>query len=167
MPQKMLTIGRIVKPWGLAGEVVVQPETDWPTRFSTLKQVLWGDKLVKADVERISQKGDRLLLKLSHVDTRNDSELLAGQWLYIPADQAMPLSKGEYFIHDILGLTTYSTEGVELGTVIEVMTGPANDVWVIRKEKEEILIPVIEDVVREVDLAARRITVLLPQGLVE
>ena len=166
MPQKMLTIGRIVKPWGLAGEVVVQPETDWPTRFSDLKQVHWGDKFVKADVERIHQKGDRLLLKLSHIDTRNASELLAGQWLYIPADQAMPLGAGEYFIHDILELAVYTTEGVELGTVIEVMTGPANDVWVIRKDKDEILIPVIQDVVREVDLDTRRITVILPPGLV-
>lgn len=167
MPEQALIIGRIVKPWGVKGEVVVEPESDWPERFSALREVLVGDGLVNFVVERARWQRTRVLLKLVGIETRTDAESLVGQWLRIPALLAMPLGEGEYFIHDVLGAEVWTPTGDKLGIVAEIMTGPANDVWVVRGSKGEILLPAIRDVVREVNLNTRRITVVLPPGLVE
>ncbi len=167
MSEQTLIIGRIVKPWGVKGEVVVEPESDWPERFLGLKEVLVGDRLIRFVVERTRQKQRRVFLKLAGIETRNTAESLVGQWLRIPAMLAMPLAEGEYFIHDVLGAEVWTPDGDNLGLVTEVMTGPANDVWVVRGSRGEILIPAIRDVVREVDLNTRRITVILPPGLME
>ncbi|MCC7353789.1 MAG: 16S rRNA processing protein RimM [Anaerolineae bacterium] len=166
MPEQTLMIGRIVKPWGIKGEVEVEPESDWPPRFSGLKQVHLGDGLTGVTIEGVRRNRDRVVLKLAGIETRNAAESLSGQWLHIPATQAMPLGEGEYFIHDVLGAAVWTPAGEELGTITEVMTGLANDVWVVRGGQGEILIPAIRDVVQEVNLDTRHITVVLPPGLI-
>jgi 16S rRNA processing protein RimM len=167
MSEQTLVIGRIVKPWGVKGEVVVEPESDWPGRFLTLKEVLLDDGTTRFRVERVRQERTRVFLKLASIETRNAAEPLVGRWLHIPAALAMPLGEGEYFIHDVLGAEVWTPTGDELGIVTEVMTGPANDVWVVRGNRGEILLPAIRDVVQEVNLNMRRITVVLPPGLWE
>jgi len=84
----------------------------------------------------------------------------------IPVEEAAPLEEGEYYLYQIVGLATWTVEGEYLGRVREVLTTGANDVYVVRGPKGEVLLPAIEEVIREVDLEAGRMIVSLMEGLV-
>ena len=78
----------------------------------------------------------------------------------------MPLEEDEYYLYQIVGLAAWTEQGEYLGRVREVLNTGANDVYVIRGPKGDILLPAIDDVVREVDLETGRLAVVLPEGLV-
>jgi 16S rRNA processing protein RimM len=93
---------------------------------------------------------------------------MQGTLIQVPLAEAIPLQEGEYFEHQVLGLSAWTVEGENLGEVAEIIYTGANDVYVIRSPgptRREILVPALEDVVLEIDLEARRMTVALPEGL--
>ena len=86
--------------------------------------------------------------------------------LKITADQQEQLAEGEYYYHQIIGLTAITTEGRELGKVKEIMTPGANDVWVIARPKQaDLLLPAIADVIKEIRLADGQVLVEMMDGL--
>jgi 16S rRNA processing protein RimM len=85
----------------------------------------------------------------------------------VPVEEAMPLGPGEYYEHEILGLAVCTEDGEPLGVVDEVLYTGSNAVYVTRGPLGEVLIPVLNDVVLEVDLEAERLVVRLPPGLLE
>ena len=163
---RYLVVGRIVAPWGVRGEVKVAIETDFPERFKRLKRVYLGEKATPFVLEGSRLHKGHALLKLGGCDDRNAAEKLRGQLVQIPLEEAMPLGEDEYYVYQIVGLDVWSTEGEHLGRVGEVLFTGANDVYVVQGEKGEILIPAVEDVVLEVDIAGGRLTVELMKGLV-
>jgi 16S rRNA processing protein RimM len=163
---RYLVIGKIVAPWGVRGEVKVAIETDFPERFEQLKRVYLGEKATAFVLEGSRLHKRDALLKLGGCDDRDAAEKLRGQLVQIPIEEAMPLGEDEYYVYQIVGLDVWTTEGEHLGRVSEVLFTGANDVYVVQGEKGEILIPAIEDVVLEVDIAGGRLTVELMKGLV-
>ncbi len=163
---RYLVVGRIVAPWGVRGEVKVALETDFPERFKRLKRVYLGEKVTSFVLEGSRLHQGNALLKLEGCDDRDAAEKLRGQLVQIPIEEAMPLGEDEYYVYQIVGLDVWTTEGEHLGRVSEVLFTAANDVYVVQGEKGEILIPAIEDVVLEVDLAGGRLTVELIEGLI-
>ncbi len=167
---QLYAVGTIVKAIGIAGEVVVQPMTDFPAKFRTLR-VLWiGSDNVSASraaVEKavVSPRGVRL--KLKGVDDRNAAEGIRGKILFVDEAHRATLARGQYFVHDILGLTVREESGSELGTVADVLRYPASDVYVIRGNRGEILVPAVKEFVRSVDLETRTMTVRLIEGMIE
>jgi len=116
-------------------------------------------------------KGFRLhkgaaLLKLEGCHDRATVERLRGQLVQIPIEEAMPLEQDEYYEYQIVGLAVWTAGGKYLGTVDEVISTGANDVYVVRSEGREVLIPAIEDVVLEINLAQGRLVVELMEGLI-
>jgi len=88
------------------------------------------------------------------------------QYLYVRADELPPLPEGEYYHHQLLGLRVFDLQGNLLGVLSEILETGANDVYVVRDEGgSEILLPVIEGVILEVDLGARRLIVNPPEWL--
>jgi 16S rRNA processing protein RimM len=85
----------------------------------------------------------------------------------IPLQEAMPLGPGEYYEHQILGLAVWTEDGDPLGAIEEVLLTGSNAVYVTHGPRGEVLIPALEDVVREVDLEAGRMIVRLPPGLLD
>lgn len=162
---RYLVVGKIVAPWGVRGEVKVALETDFPERFKRLKRVYLGEKVTSFALEGSRLHKRHALLKLGGCDDRHAAEKLRGLLVQIPIEEAMPLGEEEYYVYQIVGLDVWSTEGKHLGKVSEVLFTGANDVYVVRGERE-ILIPAIEDVVLEVDLANGRLTVELMEGLI-
>jgi 16S rRNA processing protein RimM len=163
---RYLVVGRIVAPWGVRGEVKVTLETGFPERFKLLKRVYLGEEATSFVLEGSRLHKGNALLKLEGFDDRDAAEKLRGQLVQIPIEEAMPLGEDEYYVYQIVGLDVWTTEGEHLGRVSEVLFTGANDVYVVHGEKGEILIPAVEGVVLEVDLAGGRLTVELMEGLI-
>ena len=169
-PDGLYAVGIIVKAIGIAGDVVVQPMTDFPARFRKLC-LLWlgadSGSVSEVSVEKavVSPRGIRL--KLKGISDRGAAERARGKFLFVDEAHRAKLPEGRYFIHDILGLTVREEGGNDLGTVADVLRHPAGDVYVVRGEKGEILIPAVKEFVRSVDLGSRTMTVRLIEGMAE
>jgi 16S rRNA processing protein RimM len=168
IPDQLYAVGTIVKAIGIAGEVVVQPMTDFPARFRKLRTLWMGahsGSVSETGVEKavVSVRGIRL--KLRGIDDRNAAERIRGKMLFVDEDHRARLAKGQYFVHDVLGLAVREEGGADLGTVSEILRSPASDVYVVRGNRGEILIPAVKEFVRSVDLATRTMTVRLIEGM--
>lgn len=161
-----LIIGRIQKPHGVRGEVRVQPHTDLPERFTWLKTVYIGeDDPQPAAVELARFHGQLILLKLVDYDNRDAVQHLRGEWLLVPESEAIPLEEGEYFLYQLEGLQVFTDEGEDLGELVQVIETGANNVFVVRGESGELLLPDTDEVVQAIDFENGRMTVHLIEGL--
>jgi len=157
-----VTVGRILTAHGLNGEIKVQPLSDFPTRFDVGSR-LWLDG-APVRVERSRRQQNSVILKLERINTRTAAEALRGKELQVP--EPTPIyEKGRYYLHDIIGLDVVEADGTLLGTLADVLATGANDVFVVRGERGELLLPVVEDVITDVDLRGKRIVVNLVPGL--
>jgi len=163
---RLLVIGEVLRPQGVRGEVRVRVLTDFPERFRALKSVYLGGTPKPVPVERTRLHQRYVLLKLAGYDDRTSVESLRHALVQIPVEEAIPLEEDEYYLYQVVGLAAWTMQGEYLGRVREVLSTGANDVYIVRGPKGEILLPAIEEVVREVDLEAGRLTVELMEGLV-
>ena len=166
--QKRLEIGQIVNTFGIKGELKVVPFTNDITRFDDLKKVYVKirkeSKLYK--VENARYHKNRVLLKLENINNPEDAEMLRNAFLEIDREDAIPLEEGTYFIADLIGLEVYTDEGNLLGKVDDIYNAGANDIYVVKDELgKQILLPGIEEVIKEVKLDDRIIVHLIP-GLI-
>ena len=164
-----LTIGEIVAPFGLAGEVKVRLETDFPERFARLKQVClrWPTgRATVLDVEGSRLHKGQVLLRLRGITTIDAAETLRNALVQVREQEAVPLPANEFYIHDLIGCDVSTVEGRPLGKVTSVLRGgAANDVLIIGEGKQEILLPMVRDVIRHVDIVLRHILVSPSPGL--
>ncbi len=158
-----LTIGRILAPWGIKGEVKIQVLTDFPDSFATQNQVyLRGHPLT---IERSWHHDKHLIIKLGTIDDRGAAEKLRGCDVEIPLSQAHTLPEGEYYPLQLIGLKVQTEEGEPLGEVVDIWLRESNDVYVVRGQRGQILVPAIEDVVRSIDLENGIMVIEVMNGL--
>jgi 16S rRNA processing protein RimM len=163
---RFLVIGEITKPHGVRGEMRVMPLTDRPERFTWLKEIFLGEDgetLVPVTSARLHQ--NFVLLKLAGYETRDAAESLRGTKLVIPADQAIPLEEGEYYLYELIGMDVLTEAGESLGEITDVIETGANNVFVVRGAERELLIPDIPDVVLDIDFEDGRMIVRPLPGL--
>ena len=113
-----------------------------------------------------SVSGRGVRLKLAGIDDRDAADRARGKILFVDEAHRAKLAKGQYFVHDVLGLAVREEGGSDLGTVADVLRYPASDVYVIRGDRGEILIPAVKEFIRSVDLETRTMTVRLIEGMV-
>ena len=168
---EMVSIGRVVKPQGRKGEVLVVPFSDRPERFPTLRAVFVPGESGAARAMAVADcwpHKDRFVLKLEGVDSIDDAEKLRGMDVRIAEDELQALPAGSYYHHQLKGLAAFDEAGSALGTVEDILeTGGEAPVLTVRDGSRETLIPLAEAFVREVDLARGRIVVVRPQYLEE
>jgi 16S rRNA processing protein RimM len=104
-------------------------------------------------------------LKLAGYSDRNEAEKLRAQWLRVPEDEALPLEEGEYYLYQVIGCTVITDEGQVLGQITEVIETKANNVFVVEGPDGEVLLPDIDEVIKEVNLENGRLLVHLLPGL--
>jgi len=169
MRPKYLVVAQLHRPHGLGGEIEASSLTDFPERLKKGAKLYPSPPVVGVSflvIERVEQKPQGLYIKFEGIDNRNDVEKLVGHALTIPIEEAAELPEGEFWVHDIIGMEVYTTDGDFIGVVQEVLRTGSNDVYVVT-DTREYLIPAIEDVISEVSLQNRRITIRPIPGLLE
>jgi 16S rRNA processing protein RimM len=167
-PDETLLIGQIVAPFGVRGQVKMRAYTVHVDHVrSRIRKVYLGDdRREYALRDAFEHKPGLLILSLGGVSSREAAEELRGQDVAIRESEAAPLEEGEYFIHQLYGLTVAAEDGTEIGRVREVIETGANDVLVVtRPDQPEALIPMIHDVVQNLDIPGGRVVVRLIEGL--
>ncbi len=172
VPDGYMAVGHIVGVHGLRGEVKVELYTDFPERFAPGETLLLGVDLAEVEIVGVRPHKQNLLMYFDGVADRTAAESLRNLWLFVPEADAAELEAGVYWIHDIIGLRVLEESGRELGVITDVLATGANDVYVVRRNAgqtpaQELLLPAIPDVVRNVDLAQGVMTVHLLPGLLE
>ena len=164
-PPEYLVVGEIVAPFGIRGEVKVLLDTDFPDLVLQAK-VLWiGDPPVRYAVEAARPHQQMAVLKVAGCDDRNAAEALRGELVQVPAADVPAPAEGEYFYYQLIGLEVWTEEGELLGRVQDIASTGNNEVLLVKGPRGEVLLPVIEAVVRQVDLPSGRILVHLLEGL--
>lgn len=152
------TIGKIVAPFGIRGELKVRSFTDIPDRFVNLDAVYLSPAYTLYAIEGVRPyKGeDMLLLKLRGVDDATAAEALRDGDLCVPLSALPQLPPNSYYQHDIIGLQVFNLDGTLIGVVDDIMPTGGNDVYIIKAPNgKQILIPAIKEVVKQIDLSRR------------
>ncbi|KLU61068.1 ribosome maturation factor RimM [Peptococcaceae bacterium CEB3] len=160
-------IGEVLRPHGLHGEVKVYPITRDPGRFTKLKEVILmkGAARLQLTLRSVRVLPDFVYLAFDGVESAEEAEKLRGWQIGIDRSKVPPLQEGWYYF-ELEGMEVYQ-RGVCLGTLVQVLATGANDVYVVKGERGEFCVPALKSVVRNVDVAGRRMDVELPPGLLE
>lgn len=164
-----LEVGQIVNTFGIKGMVKVMPFTDDIRRFDKLDKVYIEKNKSKKEykIEEVKYHKNMVLIKFEGIDKIEQAEELRNSYLTISRDSVEELEEGRYYIVDLLGLDVYTDEQVLLGTLDDIFNTGSNDIYVVKnKEGKQILLPAIEDVIKQVDLENKKIIVHLLPGLV-
>jgi 16S rRNA processing protein RimM len=165
MDEPSVVVGRITRPHGVRGEVAVLVISEVPERFRDGATV-WTESGRALTVSASRSHGDRLLVRFEGLDDREQADALRGTLLVVPESASPELPEGSWWDHQIVGCAVETDAGRALGAVRDVIHTPANDVWsVVDAAETETLIPVIADVIVEVDVAGRRIVAREVPGL--
>ncbi len=165
----MIAIGKITKSVGIKGEMRVQLLTDRPDRFKELKKVWLGAAKSQGtehtiEASRATKAG--VVLKLSGIETREDAEERKDQYVFISDEEAV-LTPGSFFIHDVIGMKVVTEEGIDAGTIEDIVRMPAGDMWVVRKGGQETMIPGVKEFIRAVDVKRRLVVIRAIEGLLQ
>jgi 16S rRNA processing protein RimM len=162
---EFLAVGRVLRPHGVRGELLLATLTDYPEHLSEQSVVYLGEPPQAHPLAGVRIHRSQLIIRLADCHDRAGADAYRDQIVQIEAQSAAPLPPGLYYHHQLIGLAVYTEAGEHLGELSEVLETGANDVYVVKGPQEELLLPVIAEVIRSVDLEARRLTVRLLEGL--
>jgi 16S rRNA processing protein RimM len=165
-----IAIARIARTRGNRGEVLADLYTDFPDRFTALEEV-WlefpdGRRISMVLEEAWAHKG-REVLKFAGINTISSAETLAGCWVEIPAEKAVPLPIGTYFDHDLIGCLVQDAKGNKYGVVEDILHIAENSLLVVKDSGREHLIPVAESICTKISIEEKSIVVDPPEGLMD
>lgn len=158
-----ITIGFVHAPRGLRGEFKVEPLTDFPERFERGATVYIEGRAYTVALSRNGPTG--LLLQLDGITTRERAAGLRGRYLELPEAELAELSDDAYYRFEIVGLEVFDASGARLGRIADVLETGANDVYVVRDDESELLVPAIDTVVHEIDVAGGRMVIEMLDGM--
>lgn len=173
MSGKLFNVGKIVNTHGIKGELKVISQTDFPElRFSKGSELILldpeGKQRLNVTVEGAREHKGLFYVRFKGWNDINQVEKYKGWSVKVDEAQLAELDEGEYYFHEIIGCRVVTREGQELGTVAEILTPGANHVWVVKRPKgKDILIPVIDEVIADVNVAAKLITIEPMEGLID
>ncbi|GLI07046.1 ribosome maturation factor RimM [Paenibacillus tyrfis] len=173
MSEKLYTVGKIVNTHGIRGELKIVPETHFPDeRFAKGSKLVFvhpeqGTQL-PVTVEAAREQKNMFIIKFQGFTNINEVEKYKGWLLKVEEQYLSELPEDEYYYHEIIGCTVFTEEGEELGTISEILSPGANDVWTVKRPAgKPLLLPYIDDVVLSVDVNEKKVTVRLMEGLLD
>ena len=162
-----LVVGFLRRPHGVKGEILMDVHTDFPERLKTGKTVFVGDSYEPMVMASLRPHASGLLVRFRGIKTPEGAGQYRNSWVYVPTGDRPALPEGEYYHHQLIGLTVVTDEDRELGMLVDVLETGANDVYLVRDaDGKETLLPAIPEVVLEVRLADRQMRVHLLEGLI-
>ncbi len=162
--QTAVLVGVIVAPHGTKGQVKVDMHTLFPGRFAA-GETLFLDGHSYRVQHSVLQGGERVVVKLEGIDNRTEAEGLSNKSLTVPQERVPSLPQGEYYHFQIIGMGVHTVEGEYLGKIAEILSTGANDVYVVKGEGGQLLIPALDHVIKNVDVPKTSMVVDLPEGL--
>jgi 16S rRNA processing protein RimM len=166
--EDLVLIGRVARPHGIKGHLVVNPDTDFAAeRFKPGEVVLVGPEATPRVIQASRFHLGRPVIALEGIETMTDAEALAGAELKVPAGAADSLPPGTFYHYDLIGCEVRDLSGRPIGPVMKVEGTMERSRLVVEGERGEILIPLVADICVEVDVAGRRVIVNPPEGLLE
>jgi len=165
-----VVIGRVRRAHGTRGEICVEPITDFPERFESLREVLIekpGGERRRVAVESVRWKGEIALVKLAGVDDREKAAGLGGALCGLRREELPPAGEDEYYYFDLVGCRVVDEGDGPVGVVADVLRMPANDVLVVMDGEREVLLPIVKQVIKKVSLEERLIEIECIPGLLD
>lgn len=159
----LIPVAKLGKTWGVHGDITVRlynPDSELAWAADVLLIRGDGFPLVAVEIDRWQTKGSLVIIRPVGITAPQIAKALTGFEILVPPDDLPEIEDDdEFYVHELMGMTVTDTERGELGTIREVFTAGASDVWVVRGEAGEVLIPALKQFVLEVDRDARQITV--------
>jgi len=170
-----LAVARVVRPRGRKGEVTCEVLTDFPERFTTLRRVYLevpGSQPEPAGIVASWWHGGTLILQFSGVGSIAEAEGLRGRFVMIPRAERAQLGRNQYYVWELAGCTVFRQGGETIGIVVGVEPTGGVDLLRVRtggtsESAQDVLIPLAEEICTGIDVAARRIVVEPPEGLLD
>jgi len=152
-----VAVGRVLGPFGLKGELKVQPLTDNPRRIAPRARLYAGE--LKVTVVSVREAQGYTYVTFKGFRDRTSVEPLRHALLQVPETELPQLAEGEYYRYQLIGLSVVDRGGAVLGVLEEIIETGANDVYRVRGETGDVLLPALDDVVVSIDLASRTMVV--------
>jgi 16S rRNA processing protein RimM len=166
----MVTVGRIVRPQGRRGEVVVTIDTDFAEDRFQPGATLWTSRAGQVAPVTVASSWPhqgRWVIGLVGVDSIDAADAWRGVELRVPATDLRPLEAGAFYVHDLLGCVVDTVGGERVGDVARVDLGSGTPLLAVQGTRGEVLVPLVEGLCRTVDVAGKRILIDPPDGLLE
>ena len=163
-------VGDITKTHGLKGEVKLRPLVNDPSLVQGAHRArIVGDDGDSVDtiLEKVRGQGGRWIVKFKNCKTVEQAQTLVGKTLEIFTEDFPPLPDGEYYWFQIEGLQVFDEEGRYFGTITEIISTGSNDVYVVQDGDKELLLPMIDSVVKSIDLKENKLIFHIIEGLLE
>jgi 16S rRNA processing protein RimM len=165
-----LIVAELGKPHGIRGEITARLRgvtVDELAAISSLRVRGADDSEAPVRVSGGRPRSAGWILRIDGVNDRDEAEAFRGAVILAPRQELPAPEPGEWWVDDLIGLEVVSDDGEPLGRLTEVLKLPANDVFVVRSDVREVLLPAIDDVILAVDLEEKKMTVHLLPGLIE
>ncbi len=170
----LVVVGRVRRPHGVRGEVLIEPLTDEPDAvYASGRRVFGGtsespmDEAPTLTVIETRPFKDGLLVRFEEIGDRTAAELWNGRLLFVPEDELTPLGEGEVYQHELKGMTVELSSGEVVGTVADVFEVPQGLLLDVARERGTVLVPFSGEIVVDVDRARRVVRIDPPAGLLE
>lgn len=166
---RLIPIGRVLEPHGTKGNLKVLPLTDSPSYYETCRELYIDSEegLRRHAVKSLAVVATGWILSVEEVTGRDGANALKGAEVLVPEASLRPLEADEYFRHDLVGCTVETMAGEKLGSVREVMVDTSQHLLVVSGGANDVLLPLVSEIVRDVDTVNRVIRVEPPPGLLE
>lgn len=157
-PDTLIAVGRLTKPHGIKGEIVFLPYMydlellpDLTTHPVTLQQDATAPQIYTVTSWR--QFHNKILLRFAHCHDLTQATALRGCEVFIPRLCFPPLPEGQFYWFEVEGLAVYAADGSSLGRIAEIIYTGSNDVYVVRHDSDELLVPALKSVIRTIDVS--------------
>ena len=165
---EFLEVGKIINTHGLRGDVKIVTWTDYPEDFEEIDKVYirrkTGDEVLT--ITNVKYQKNNIIVKFKEIADINEAEKYKNLVLYADREDLPELEEGAHYIADLIGLDVVDEEGELIGVLVDVFNTGANDIYDVKREgKKNLLLPVIDEVVKNIDLVNKKITVHVMEGL--
>jgi 16S rRNA processing protein RimM len=159
-----LAVGRLRRPHGLIGEMIMDVLTDFPERLNPGKTIYVGDTHEPIQIDGVRGHNKAVIIHLAGLDSPESAGRYRNALVFVRSNELPKLPEGEYYHHQLLGLKVLDETGQEVGLLTDILETGANDVYLVKTpEGKELLLPAIEEVIIEVRLKTNEIVVRLPE----
>ena len=158
----IVTIGRVLRPFGVHGDVQVESLSDVPDRFTRLKSVtliMPNGESLQTEVLRTRKVNKAYIMRFTDFSSPEEAKKVRGALIQVRQESVPPLPESQYYQFELIGLEVHDEMGRKLGKIEEVISRPSQHLFVVRQDGHELLIPAVQQIIRHVDVQGGTITV--------